>query len=207
MGFANIKEIKDIDMDFAISIAVKIPKEVIQGIKNGPTIEYYNQYKILNKKLDNIALFCEEYLKLIGYKAFAQTVERVKEFGNYRTILPHKTVATRAGLGWIGKNALLITKEYGSAIRITSIITNAPLECGEPIIESRCGQCLNCTISCPGKAILGKLWNVNLDRDEFFSPLDCRKAARKIAKERIDKEITLCGKCIEVCPYTKRYVD
>lgn len=170
-------------MDFAISIAVKIPKEVIQGIKNGPTIEYYNQYKILNKKLDNIALFCEEYLKLIGYKAFAQTVERVKEFGNYRTILPHKTVATRAGLGWIGKNALLITKEYGSAIRITSIITNAPLECGEPIIESRCGQCLNCTISCPGKAILGKLWNVNLDRDEFLVHLIVEKLLEKLLKK------------------------
>jgi epoxyqueuosine reductase QueG len=63
-----------------------------------------------------------------------------------------------------------------------------------------------CTNACPGKAISGKLWKADLDRDEFFDPLACRKKARELAAEKIRKEITLCGKCIEVCPYTQSYL-
>ena len=45
-----------------------------------------------------------------------------------QTALPHKTIATRAGIGWIGKSALLVTAKYGSAIRLSSILTDTPIE-------------------------------------------------------------------------------
>jgi epoxyqueuosine reductase QueG len=57
------------------------------------------------------------------------------------TGLPHKTTATLAGLGWIGKCALLVTERYGSAIRLTAVLTEAELPCGEPVSRSRCGAC------------------------------------------------------------------
>lgn len=120
--------------------------------------------------------------------------------------MPHKTVAVRAGLGWIGKCALLVTKQFGSAVRLTSVLTNAPLECDEPVEQSFCGDCSECVKSCPGGAVSGKLWAPGMDREELFSPLLCRKKARELAAQAINKEITLCGKCIECCPHTKKYL-
>jgi epoxyqueuosine reductase QueG len=115
-------------------------------------------------------------------------------------------VATRAGLGWIGKDALLITSEYGSAIRISSVITDMPLITDRPINESKCGNCTNCASGCPAAAIKGIPWNVNSTRDELIDPFKCRKKARELTKKNVGIEISICGKCIEVCPYTKRYI-
>jgi len=188
-----------------ISIILAHPKDVIKNINNAPTMDYYNAYHRLNSKLDELAILCAEFIKEQGYNAYPQTVQSIKEYGTFRTIMPHKTVAVHAGLGWIGKSALFITEKYGSAIRLTSVLTDAPLEYNKQIINSKCGGCMLCTNACPGKAISGQEWSPELDRDEIFDAMACRKTAREIAAKAIEKEITLCGKCIEVCPYTKKY--
>lgn len=190
---------------FGISIILAHPKDVIKNISVSPTMDYYNAYHRLNHKLDELAVMCAEYIKEQGYNAYPQTVSAVKEYGIFRTVMPHKTVAVHAGLGWIGKSALFITEKYGSAVRLTSVLTDAPLEYNKQIMNSRCGSCMLCTNACPGKAISGRVWSPELDRDEFFNAVACRKKAREIAAQTIDKQITLCGKCIEVCPYTRYY--
>ncbi|HEX2986337.1 MAG TPA: 4Fe-4S double cluster binding domain-containing protein [Caproiciproducens sp.] len=206
VGFADLKSIRAAEMPTGVSIAVAVPADVIRSIRSGPTMEYYNAYHSINAKLDKIVTAGAEFLCQKGYQAFAQTEDAVVESEDYRTKLPHKTVATRAGLGWIGKCALLVTERYGSAVRLSSLITTAPLECGSPVTESKCGDCMCCTQSCPGKAVSGSVWSPEKDRDEFFHSVDCRAAARKLAMNKIQKEITLCGKCIYVCPYTQRYL-
>lgn len=190
----------------AVSIALAIPKEIVLGINDGPTMDYYNAYYALNKKLDFLAISCGEYLRGRGYNAYPQTVSSVKEFGNYRSLLPHKTAAVNSGLGWIGKSALLVTPEYGSAVRLSSVLTDASLPYGAPIRKSNCGGCMECKDACPGKAISGRLWSPESFRDEFFDVKTCRKKARELAASRLGKEITLCGKCMEVCPYTQKYL-
>jgi epoxyqueuosine reductase QueG len=206
VGFADLRSIAKPDMPYGISVAVAIPAEIVESIHGGPNLAYYDAYYALNEKLDGLVTAGQEFLKSRGYRAYAQTTDAVREFDTYRTELPHKTVATNAGLGWIGKSALLVTEQFGPAVRISSLVTNAPLECAAPIAESKCGGCMVCTNACPGKAISGKLWRANLDRDEFFDPLACRKKARALSAEKMNKEITLCGKCIEICPYTQRYL-
>lgn len=190
---------------FGISIILEHPKDVIKSIHNAPTMEYYNAYHRLNNKLDELAILCADYIKKQGYNVYPLTVSATKEYGIFRTVMPHKTVAVRAGLGWIGKSALFITEQYGSAVRLTSVLTDAPLEYNRQIMTSKCGSCMLCTSSCPGKAISGRAWSPENDRDEFFDAMACRKKAREIAANTIDKQITLCGKCIEVCPYTRKY--
>lgn len=190
---------------FGIAIALAYPKEIIRGIGEHPTMEYYDAYHRLNMHLDELALRCAEYIEKQGYHAYPQTLETIKEFGIFRTILPHKTVAVKAGLGWIGKSALFLTEAYGSAIRLTSVLTDAPVEYPNTILPPKCGSCMLCTEACPGGAISGRNWSPELDRDEFFDAMACRRKAREIAAKALNKKITLCGKCIEVCPYTKQY--
>lgn len=207
VGFADLSCIPESKLPIGVAIAVKLPPDIVLGIHDGPTIAYYETYLELNEKLDRIVSKGAAFLKEQGYEALPQTTTTVYANEEHRTILPHKTVATRAGLGWIGKSALLVTEAFGPAVRLSSILTNAPLGCDKPMTVSRCGNCNACTIACPGQAISGKLWNIGMDRDEFFNPYVCREKARQIAKEKMDKEITLCGKCIEVCPYASKYLN
>ncbi len=188
-----------------VSIAMAIPKEVIRGIEQSPTGEYFEAYHSLNHQLDTLAEYCAEYLIKKGYHAYAQTVGRSVEFGVHTTAMPHKTVAVSAGLGWIGKSALLVTPKYGSAIRLTSVLTDAPVPVIEEQEASKCGNCMICKEACPAGAVTGNLWNDDQDRDWIFDAAACRKKARDIAAASIGKEITLCGKCIVVCPYTRNY--
>lgn len=195
------------NMTYGIAVAVAIDPAVIMGINHGPTTQYREAYDKLNEKLDTIVTVGADYIHGCGYDAIAQTVSEVsKTETDYSTLLPHKTVATRAGIGWIGKNAMLVTKEFGSAVRISAILTNAPLQADNPVNEAKCKDCLLCKEICPGDAITGMNWSIASHRDVFFDPVKCRRTARKITKEILGIEKTLCGKCVYVCPFTQNYV-
>jgi epoxyqueuosine reductase len=209
IGFADLSSIEGSlrnNFNYGISFAVKLNSKVIEGIRKGPTKEYYEEYNKINSILDNIAISCVKYINSRGYNAIGQTSTYITSDDNLTTPLPHKTVATRAGLGWIGKNALLITPEYGSAIRLSSVITDMPLVTNKPINKSKCGTCNKCESGCPAGAINGVLWNVDSKREELIDPHKCRQIARKLLKERIGIEMAICGKCIEVCPITQGYI-
>ena len=205
-GFADLNGILDGELNYGVSVAVAIPQKVLASIADGPSRVYFDAYHSLNQTLDCLVSAGADFLTARGYRALAKTRANVTEHDGHRTDLPHKTVATRAGLGWIGKSALLVTPQYGPAVRISSLLTDAALDTGEPTDTSKCGSCIACVKHCPGKAISGKLWNVSMDRDAFFDASACRKAARALSAARLNEEITLCGKCIEVCPYTRRYL-
>jgi epoxyqueuosine reductase QueG len=208
-GFGNLEELPPavrFDMPVGISIAIKYPKAVIRGISELPTQEYCDWYDKINKQLDSIVAQAAEFLRGQGYRAIAQTRAKVGNGENENnTVLPHKTVGTRAGIGWIGKCALLVTEEYGSMIRLSSVLTDAPLETAQPINNSKCGECNACKIACPAGAVSGKAWNVSVYRDEFFDAVKCRNTARERSLRGFGGEHTICGKCIEICPRTRKY--
>lgn len=211
VGFGDLRGLPDDvreGMPVGISVAVAYPKEVILGIAELPTQEYYEWYGRLNERLDTIVSCGAEALREMGYGAVAQTRGRVGtgENGNNSTDLPQKTVATRAGIGWIGKSALLVTGEYGSAIRLSSILTDAPLQTALPIDRSRCGDCMVCRDACPAGAVSGRLWEAALCRDEFFDAALCRETAWERARLGFGGGVTICGKCIEACPHTQRFI-
>ncbi len=191
-----------------ISVAVKYEKNTIRGIRKFPTQAYLDQYHQLNHQLDTLVTFGAQMLTHLGYQATALTGAFVaKTETDLATLLPHKTVATRAGLGWIGKCALLITNEYGSMVRISSIVTDAPLDTAAPIDASKCGSCIACMRACPAGAVKGVNWQLGAPREDFFDPALCRQVARERAQKALGVEITQCGRCIEACPYTRRYLE
>ena len=206
VGFAELGDLGTAGLPRAVSIAAAIEPNVLQGIKKGPTAEYYEEYNRLNRLLDKLALICQEYLKGLGYKALAQTTTIAHQSDDLTTALPHKTVATRAGLGWIGKCALLVTKQLGSGVRLTSVLTDAPFICAEPINESNCGNCTECVKHCPAGAVKGPNWSLGCERGEIFDAFACRETARRLCKESFGEEATICGRCIVVCPYTKKHL-
>ena len=184
------------------------PKEIIKNMQNAPTQEYLEELISINARLDALGMKCEEFLAKEGYEAYAQTKKRLgADFGEFNSFeLPHKTIATRAGLGWIGKSALFTTLKYGSALRLSSVLTDAPLEIGKPILKSKCGKCEECKDACPGGAISGKAWDYTLKRNDFYDDKKCEKYALKVSEENLGKADTVCGKCIFACPHTQKYI-
>ncbi len=175
MGVADLSGIVGGEMQTGVSVAVPVPKHIVKDLKDIPTKEYYDAYYSLNEELDGIVSKGARFLQERGYRAFANTTKVVKKDENWCTPLPHKTVATRAGLGWIGKSCLLVTKQYGSAIRLSSLLTDAPLPADTPINESRCGGCTVCVRNCPAGALTGVLWHVGTTREEMFDRRACRE--------------------------------
>jgi epoxyqueuosine reductase len=111
-------------------------------------------------------------------------------------------VATRAGLGWIGKSDLFVSNVFGPRLRLVSILTNTPLECdAEPIEKSRCGNCKLCMNKCPAGAINGKLWDISVEREEFFDAFKCREKCREFGELYLKMNVRVCGICVAVCPF------
>ncbi|MBR4446851.1 4Fe-4S double cluster binding domain-containing protein [Methanobrevibacter sp.] len=209
VGFADITNFTPKEgLNSGVVFYITYPKEIIKNMQNAPTPEYLEELISLNSRLDGLGMKCEEFLINEGYDAYAQTKKRLgSDFGEFNSFeLPHKTIATRAGLGWIGKSALFTTKKYGSALRLSSVLTNAPLDFGEPILKSNCGKCEICKDACPGGAISGKEWNYNLKRNEFYDDKKCEKYALIVSEENLGKADTVCGKCIYACPHTQKYI-
>jgi len=208
VGFADLTGFaSDVRAGFprALSLGVALNPSVVAGLSAGPTTAYHADYDRANALLAKLACNAAARLEARGYAAVTGpvTVKVVK--GDGATALPHKTVATRAGLGWIGDSALLITPEFGSAIRLTSVLTDAPLVCGEPIRESRCGTCRACVDACPARAIEGELWREGMARDRIFDAAACKRVASALAaRQGID--VTICGICVLACPWTQRYL-
>ena len=131
MGVGDLSGIVDGELTTGVSVAVPLPTHVVQDLQTAPTEEYYHLYHSLNAQLNKIVEAGAALLRERGYRAQANTTTAVQMDGNWRTPLPHKTVATRAGLGWIGKSCLLVTEAYGGAIRLSSLLTDTPLPAGD----------------------------------------------------------------------------
>lgn len=210
IGFASLRGLLEPQWSryrSGISLARKLDDSIIDGISDGPTNAYYDHYHRVNVELHQKG---EEIVKLLSdYDIEAVSVKpTVKDHEldeDYRKTLrysfSHKMIATRSGTGWIGKTDLLVTRKFGPRVRLASILMTAAVPViAEPVNESLCGTCNICVESCPAKASTGKLWSTGIDRNEFFDPFRCRAYCRKISAEKIQKEISLCGICVSVCP-------
>jgi epoxyqueuosine reductase len=216
VGYANLQEIAQDARDefpFGISIAVALNPKIISEIYKGPTQSYVEECKWADNLLSALGQLAVQFLRENGHaaKQLATTNIIGAEYPPMlSTRLPHKTTATRSGLGWIGKCALLVTREFGSAVRITTVLTGAPIAVGQPLNTSLCGDCTACADVCPAQALSGKDWQAGMNRDSLVDAFSCRNTARELLIKRTGKEVlgrTFCGICIAACPWTKKYVE
>ncbi len=210
VGFSNLTGILPdtlSDIPYAITVVIKLADRIVDEIENKPTHTYYHHYRSVNTLIDQITLKTVLLLEEWGYKALAVPASQsIADLGEYRGLFPHKTAATRAGLGWIGKNGLLVTEKYGPRVRLGTVLTNMLFETGTPITESKCGSCKLCVDACPAIALYGTLWKEGMPREEIVDARACSEYMNKKFKH-IGRGY-VCGICMEVCPYgRKKSVD
>jgi epoxyqueuosine reductase QueG len=98
-------------------------------------------------------------------------------------------VARAAGLGWIGRNNLLVNETFGSRIRLVTILTDLPVEIRSPL-ERDCGPCRACIKVCPAGAIK--------ERPEDFDHLRCYEQLKLFSKT-LHLSQHICGICVKAC--------
>jgi epoxyqueuosine reductase QueG len=156
---------------------------------------WYYVYQIVNPRIDSISLILAQSLDRAGFQAFvvpsSQTVDRTGLTG----VFSHKLAAHLAGLGWIGKSALLITPEHGPRVRWGTVLTDAPLEAGT-CMDEMCRDCDVCVKACPAHAFTGQAFDRPRPRSEIFAAEACDNYLSK--RETLRRA---CGICVYVCPF------
>lgn len=188
------------ELHYAFSLAVKLSDAVLSTIDNGPTFAYFQHYRTANALLDSIAFRITGILEENGYQAFPVAASQsLGKHNPYQGILPHKTAAVLSGLGFVGKSGLFLTENYGSKIRLATIITDMPVESERKIIENGCGECKACMRACPAGAIFGEIPKTNGERN--YDPEKCSKYMKEHFQD-VGRG-SVCGVCIKVCPKNK----
>lgn len=197
-GTCSIDELKDgfylspeelKGITHAISLAMPLSAAVLNGIIDQPTLLYKWHYRQANSQLDKLAFLLAIKIQDLGYLALpiaaSQVIDWQKQIGH----VSHRHVAVKAGLGWLGRNNLLVTQKYGAHLRLVTILTNLPLPEGVEQ-EFQCGECIACVQACPVNAIGSQASEHKFEK--CFELLDffCKKK---------NMNLHICGVCVKAC--------
>ena len=173
----------------ALVFGVPLQNAVLESIEDRPTPLYFHNYRQANYQLDSLAMGAALLLQGEGHQAEAvaasQIVQREPMLGH----VSHRVLAWAAGLGWWGRNNLLVNPDVGSRLRLVSVLTDAPIETDVPL-ERDCGRCHSCVKVCPAEAI-------KPNREEFRLDLCYAKLCEFTRIPYVGQHI--CGVCVKAC--------
>jgi epoxyqueuosine reductase QueG len=202
VGFGDVSAVgSELTRDFpiAVSFGVRYDKEIVDNLHIDEA-SFHNHLEALNVTVKRLVNVIENLLSGWGYQYAAMPINILIESNKQLQELqafPHKTAATCAGLGWIGKCALLVTPEYGPRIKLGTVLTDARFKTADPIVRDRCGKCSLCAEACPYGAINNANWQRGLKREKLFDAYVCNE-------KRLDYIPLIgrkhnCGLCLQAC--------
>jgi epoxyqueuosine reductase len=175
--------------DKGISLGKRLLDSVLDDIDDRPTSLYFHHYRQLNFFLDRAAFLICSTIQDLGFQALPIPASQIVDWEKHRGHVSHKKIGYLAGLGWIGRNNLLVNPELGSRFRLVTVLTDMPLETDKPM-EADCELCRRCLSSCPAQAI--KLNQGDFDHQSCFEKL------KEFRKAGIISQF-ICGVCVKAC--------
>jgi epoxyqueuosine reductase len=197
-GVADITDVRKkfhLDLDFvsrfdrAISLAKRLLDPVIEDIKDRPTLLYFHHYRQLNFFLDRGAFLLSSRIQDRGFQALPIPASQIIDWDKQRSHVSHKIIGRLAGLGWIGRNNLLVNPQLGSRYRLVTILTDMPLE-PDVVLDRDCGECVACLETCPAQAIK--------ENKEDFDHWACFDKLKEFRRQGVVGQ-HICGVCVKAC--------
>ncbi len=189
----------------AISWAVPMAAPIMASIQNGPNQAYADEYARVNHHISKLSVELADEIKKQDFRSLFLGVSDRTDTIHIKGDFPHKTAATRAGLGWIGRHCQLITRPFGSWVRLGTVFTDMALPNGPPIVKNFCGSCQRCVEACPAKALTGKAWVPGVPRESILDVGGCDQWKKQHYFEY--NKGHNCGICSGVCPYGLKTVN
>ena len=196
---------KNIDKRLDPRILVPESKSVISL-----TYNYYPPKKLINKNNFIISKYAygRDYHKVLKKKLKKLFNNMKEKIGNIegRVFVDSAPVHERAwaklsGLGWIGKNSLLINKDVGSYFFIAEIICDLELEYDVPVSD-RCGNCTRCIDACPTNAIT-QAQVIDSNKCISYLTIENKNSIPKELKNEMNQSIFGCDICQDICPWNR----
>lgn len=198
-GIADVKEVRKdfflpetLKQSFPLGLAIgkKVLASALEEIEDKPTLLYFHHYRQLNNELDQIALRLASAIESAGFRALPIPASQIIDWKNQRAHVSHKRIGFLAGLGWIGRNNLLINPKLGARFRLVTVLTDMPLIPDNPL-SLNCGECFRCLAVCPAKAIHEN--QADFDHLACFRQLDEFRRRGLVGQH-------ICGICVKACP-------
>jgi len=188
----------------AVSIGVPLDISVVDKIGDQNNLialrdYYFHVYYEISPFIDEITDHIYLSLRDEGYSTWPVPATETIDTQNQYSLFSHKMVANLAGLGWIGKSCLLVTPDKGPRVRWGTVLTNAPLEAGKPMV-SKCGKCSKCVEACPAQAFTGRDFIISEGREMRMSAQKCLDF---LLERRHNIGVSVCGQCVYICPWGK----
>lgn len=206
VGFGDVREGLSWELaHLPLAIALAMPHPPLEQClieKNG-VLMYQSHHPEVDAALEAVQGKLVRLLRSLGFRylAIPPDSQRVSSrfVAKLYSLFPHKTAATCAGLGWIGKNGLLINPTYGPRLSWATVLTNAPIESARNwATRGACGSCRRCIQACPAGAISGRIWR----RIGGNRPLIDTEACRRQQELNLARTgYYLCGLCVVACPF------
>jgi epoxyqueuosine reductase QueG len=182
------EERKKFGLPLAIVLAVRLSNSCLERVVDRPTKPYLHHYKQVNYLLDRAALLLTNYIQEKGKDALPIPASQVIDWTEMKGDLSHKKMAHLAGIGFLGRQSLIVSPQFGARIRLVTILTDIELSpVGRPI-DAGCGDCKACIKACPAGAIKDDVTDFDLSA--------CR-AQLDIFRKGIGQHI--CGICVKAC--------
>ena len=167
-----------------------------QQSSNAPKIAKYaygNDYhEVIRAKLNEFLFIIREKIGNIQGRGFVDSAPVLE-----------RSWATKSGVGWVGKNGNLITKQNGSFFFIATLITDLELDYDDPFAKDFCGSCTRCIDACPTNAILP---NKVVDGSRCISYFTIELKELLLPQEmnnQFDNWMFGCDTCQDVCPWNR----
>jgi epoxyqueuosine reductase len=151
-------------------------------------------HRATGRRLDQLA----EFLRASGARLSRSFVDAGP--------VPERELAQRAGLGWIGKNTMLIRPDAGSFFFIGSVFTDLPLRADESFDLDRCGSCTRCLDACPTDAFVEPRL-LDATRCISYLTIEQKGPIPDELAERLAGYAFGCDICNDVCPWNQRFAQ
>ncbi|WP_166264221.1 tRNA epoxyqueuosine(34) reductase QueG [Marinobacter caseinilyticus] len=148
-------------------------------------------HKLIRKRLATLAKRIDEAVSGFDYRAFVDSAPVLE-----------RALAQRAGLGWIGKNTMLLNRKAGSFFFLGEIFTNAPLPVDEPYEAEHCGRCSACLDVCPTNAFPSP-YTLDARRCISYLTIELKGSIPEELRSLMGNRVFGCDDCQLVCPWNR----
>ena len=148
-------------------------------------------HKLIRKRLQQLAERVQQAIGPFGYRAFVDSAPVLE-----------KAVAEQAGLGWIGKNTLVINRKAGSWFFLGELFVDLPLPVDPPHTSEHCGRCSACLDICPTQAFVAP-YVLDARRCISYLTIELKGAIPEDLRPLIGNRVFGCDDCQIVCPWNR----